>query len=805
VDRIKTNDFKPLLALKDRPIPSQGGGGFVIPIAYELENNSYAPADRLDFPNNGRIWVSSEYEAIERRFADFEFFRVNRYSADENEAYIENEFLEKFWMRGSDTEALKRFEMCPVVEELLPDVEKPYLKFIGPLPNRSIFVSDNGYVFGPFEWTRDDEGIRLSAAQSPLLGLKPDHVFQVKKEDVFQYIIKFDHFKTYLSLPPVAYIFNTNFLKTVDYEQYDYISDDRLITWGNKYFLRSSSARLNRKTATDWLEAVKSLKNLSQSDEARRERLKRLIPDMLKLGSQQTSFINNFLTDDAEGKRIVEQYLEDNKEKFFKDQLKHIEEKAEKESAKIRREIYFLNAKKEQLYKELDELSKKVKEEKTRYEEERKQELRSIEEKIGKYHEIEDLDEHITFLKLNRRKLETEIKRLKSEDIKERLTEIKTYLDLLNGSYTRDQEVASAASSAISYVKRKNFSGNRKEFVDKVHDYLVEQCGRNYSFDEIANLMICIQQSFLTILAGPPGIGKTSVVHYLSEALGNSENLLKIPVSRGWTSQRDILGYFNPLRGQYQKARTGLYEFLYMTQKDSRVSEFPRCILLDEANLSPIEHYWADFLGMCDPEGERKLDTGCPGDRRFLHIPHCVRFIGTVNNDNTTERLSPRLIDRVPVLRLEPNYEYSNPINSDRIKPDSALPFEKMQEFFSGSDEDYFAAKEADIIKEIIEILQAETADFEGSPFVVVSPRKYYAIRRYCTVAREILEDEQAIDFAIAQYILPLIEGYGTGFGKRLERLHDITTQNSLYRSTRLLRRLIETGKQAHNSYSFFN
>ncbi len=801
MERTKMNEFKPLLALKDRPISTSGG--FVIPIAHELENSTYAPADRCDFPNNGRIWVSSEYEAIDRRFSDHEFFRVNRYSADENEAYIENDYLEKYWMRGSDAEALKRFELCPIIKEPLPDVERPYLSSGGPLPNRSVFVNDGTSIYGPFEWTKDDEGIRLSAAQSPLLGLRPDHVFKVRTEEVRHYIIEFETLKSSLSRPPVAYLFNTNLLKAAAYEQQDYISDDRLVTWGNKYLLRSGTAKLNRKTVTEWLEAIKNLKHLTGMDQERRDRLIRLMPKILEAGVQQASFINNFLTNETEGRVIVEQYLQDNKEKFFKDHLKHIEERAEKEAVKIRRELYFLRAQKDQLNREIEELDKRKKEEKTRYEEERTRELRALEERIGKLIQAENLYKEIEFMKLNKKKIETEIKRLKAEDIKERLTEIKTYLDLLNGSYTLEERDDGESGVAMPAVRE--FDGNRKDFVDKIREYLVEQCGRNYTSDEIANLLICMQQSFLTILAGPPGTGKTSVIHYLGEALGNSENLLKIPVSRGWTSQRDILGYFNPLRSQYQKARTGLYDFLHLTRTDPQVGRFSRWVLLDEANLSPIEHYWADFLGMCDPEGERNLDTGCLDKDRFLHVGPSVRFIGTVNNDNTTERLSPRLIDRVPVIQMEPSYEYSNPLSSNRMRPDGALLFERMQAFFAGSDEEDFASKEAEIVKEIIEILQTETSDFDGASFVVISPRKYYAIRRYCTIARDILVNDQAIDFATAQFILPMIEGYGTGFGRRLEKLLEVTTDNSLYRSARILRRIIEAGKQTHNSYSFFS
>ncbi len=73
-------------------------------------------------------------------------------------------------------------------------------------------------------------------------------------------------------------------------------------------------------------------------------------------------------------------------------------------------------------------------------------------------------------------------------------------------------------------------------------------------------------------------------------------------------------------------------------------------ILLDEANLSPIEHYWSAFMGMTDGEGERSLMLG--QDR--MQIPETLRFLATINYDGTTEPLSPRVVDRAPIIVLSP-------------------------------------------------------------------------------------------------------------------------------------------------------
>ena len=83
-----------------------------------------------------------------------------------------------------------------------------------------------------------------------------------------------------------------------------------------------------------------------------------------------------------------------------------------------------------------------------------------------------------------------------------------------------------------------------------------------------------------------------------------------------------------------------------MSETDCLKDEPLSVILLDEANLSPIEHYWADFLSMCDGQGDKDINL----TSKSLKIGQNIRFIATINHDNTTERLSPVFLTELLLL-----------------------------------------------------------------------------------------------------------------------------------------------------------
>lgn len=363
-----------------------------------------------------------------------------------------------------------------------------------------------------------------------------------------------------------------------------------------------------------------------------------------------------------------------------------------------------------------------------------------------------------------------------------------------------------------SYLETSSFDARPVEFntkkLDRAQDLIDSLCykfsedsGRNFSQEEMTNLIVSVNQSFLTILSGSPGTGKTSTATRLSEALhlGDSKgnkNFLFVPVGRGWVSSRDILGFYNSLKGVYQESRTGLYSFLQTKGNNAQ-----KLILLDEANLSSMEHYWSDFIALCDLDyGSRPIDTGIPNNHlKFLNIDSSVRFIAAINNDSTTERLSPRLIDRAPVINLDISNEISHNFSVTQIN--GPIEISKMNDFFSPKDEVELSKLSQMNLNKIIDHLLKRDSKLGNT--VHISKRKKNAITNYCSVVSTILDNEKAMDFAIEQHILPHIEGYGQGFKQRLDMLSELLGR-SYPRSSAQLERIILNGNEFTSSFSYF-
>lgn len=197
---------------------------------------------------------------------------------------------------------------------------------------------------------------------------------------------------------------------------------------------------------------------------------------------------------------------------------------------------------------------------------------------------------------------------------------------------------------------------------------VIQICRPNYSKNAIINIAICLTQGFLTVFSGEPGCGKTSICNIFGEALGLNKiaDMIECPadskemvgryvavsVERGWTSKRDFVGYYNPLSKTFDKSNRRIYNALHQldTEKRAGILKLPYIILLDEANLSPMEYYWSDFMNICDDLGPHsKVNLG---EDYVFGVPETLHFVATINNDHTTETLSPRLIDRAWIITL---------------------------------------------------------------------------------------------------------------------------------------------------------
>jgi len=206
----------------------------------------------------------------------------------------------------------------------------------------------------------------------------------------------------------------------------------------------------------------------------------------------------------------------------------------------------------------------------------------------------------------------------------------------------------------------------------------------------------------LVVLAGISGTGKSELPRRYAEAMGM--HFLNIAVQPRWDSPQDMFGFFNYIEGRYRATELGRA----LIQMDSFFQEarrgwHPPCdwtehslndqmllVLLDEMNLARIEYYFSEFLSRL--EMRRGIDLSNAVDRRKAEIPlevgrsgqgasvmhvfvgQNVVFAGTMNEDETTQSLSDKVVDRANVLRFGPPRKLTvDPVQAgvdDDVQPD---------------------------------------------------------------------------------------------------------------------------------------
>lgn len=325
----------------------------------------------------------------------------------------------------------------------------------------------------------------------------------------------------------------------------------------------------------------------------------------------------------------------------------------------------------------------------------------------------------------------------------------------------------------------------------------LNDAGYKIELKDLANLWTCTKAGQLTVLAGPPGSGKSSLVRMMSEALGHRSTLLEVTVRRGWTDDQPFMGGINRLHERYEPAPTGVVPHLLAANQDPTTG-FYWC-LLDEFNLSTPEYYFAEFISVLESDVPQvslytegiSLQNRETFPARIPLRPN-LHFFGTVNLDDTASPLSPRLIDRANLLWIErqvgPDSLKSSPIKPPTVGPVSFA--ETMQKFvkpaeFTGGTRAWW-----DTLQRVL-----SSPDKECGRPVLISPRSMAGLARYVANAPQgVLDARDAFDFGMAQRVLPGLRGFGPAFGERLTRLQKWAAGERFSRTADLLLRLIQSG-----------
>ena len=375
--------------------------------------------------------------------------------------------------------------------------------------------------------------------------------------------------------------------------------------------------------------------------------------------------------------------------------------------------------------------------------------------------------------------------------------------------------------SAVEHVNNTDISEMSSS---ELIGYLVETVKKvrpQYDKNTIINVMVCITQGFLTVFSGAPGCGKTSFCNIIANVLGlttinktvgpehnnmNLDRYIPVSVERGWTSKRDLVGYFNPLTKAFEESNRDVFDGLKLLDMESRkgLAKYPYIILLDEANLSPMEYYWADFMNVCDdPEEKHHINLG---NDNIFQIPETLHFVATINNDHTTEILSPRLVDRAWIVSLpqSTSFQYGEKLDDNAIK---LITWAMMKKTFGISTPSNISLSGEP------QIIYDEIRKHFSRGGILISPRVDIAVKKYCYIASQLMEDDEfgnsasvvALDYAISQKILPKIIGSGEIFEKWLNDLIQLCKANNLLKSADILEDIKARGESHMKYYQFFN
>lgn len=436
--------------------------------------------------------------------------------------------------------------------------------------------------------------------------------------------------------------------------------------------------------------------------------------------------------------------------------------------------------------------------------EKKSKELNLLKENLEKLEkEKEDLDFTVTELRQENRKVQ--------RDAQEELINVfrhKKYFDFLSGRDLSEFD--------------KTFEYNFSDFsiLDSYTDYIefrkdlnliLNKNGRNFDAHFIDNLLISIHQNTLTVLAGLPGTGKTSLARLLTKILAPKDRITEVSVNRGWSSQKDLIGFQNPLTNKFHSAPTGIYELLIQLDFESKNNKYldsPMAyIILDEANLSPIEHYWSTFYNLTDSIAKKNSLLSIPlGNNLNIEFANNLRFIATINYDQTTESLSPRVIDRANIIQIAENNFNIDAVSVEEIEQLN-ISFQKCIAFFNLLD--FQEEKQNVVLSDELNLIFNEIKKRFKTLRVPISPRVEIAIKKYCAVAKNLMKKEvsRPLDYCVSQRLLPMINLQGDTAKNNLEDLLNVFEKNDLKKSSDILKRIIETGNEDsiyEGNYNYF-
>lgn len=820
---------------------------YVYPRLLKNGEGNYEYIDEDDFPTVGRIDVKLRGQlTAEELFAQVGnlveiHLNSNPITNTQSNNWYTMQFNPQFFRDQSEIwiEKFKGKAFSQIIRatsSMETIARNKFFEYPGTIYTNEIFIESDDELYGPFEYDLKDGNIYLNSKK------ENKHFISIYDREEFEGNIF--GIKDNLGEIATSFVVKASIQNPVERaEKIDWIDDEKLIEY---------LANILKQQGTYTKEQVRTIRNnITELMEQNREmtltpeREKRLVSLLNNVEDKEVlinKIVHAVLEDEILGKELAKAVCKDHFE-FIESNSKDIKEyKNNIES--LQRESQLLSEKLEKLKKDetiiteeakakqgeqiqqiqIEIESLKIQKDELEYE---KQELLKTFDEIKKIEDLKQLTKEAE-AKANEAKTKKEIREADLREIEDKQKKLESELQTMLSSFNNETEIImkklnnnflnqvmrelseekeqTISKFDVSLLEQNHMDGN--EIVNRVFEFLTNRANRLIEYNDVVNYLTCIAQGFITTFAGNPGTGKTSLCTLLAKALGlagenEKKRFIEISVERGWTSHKDFIGYFNPLTKQMEKSNIEVYEALEcINQEYNDELKAPLFILLDEANLSPIEHYWATFLRNCDMDST-SIRTINLGGKTVWHISDNLRFLATVNFDHTTEELSPRFLDRSWIITLNPKMmddEFMIQGNVDNFE--EVVSYNDFIQAFSANDDDN--ADENIITKwnSIKNIFKINHMD--------IMPRNIKMIVNYCRVACKYMDRQTPetrfapLDYAVSQKILPTINGSGEDYENLIKQLKEECNSTSMPICAELLKNMEKKAEENMGFYQFF-
>ena len=167
----------------------------------------------------------------------------------------------------------------------------------------------------------------------------------------------------------------------------------------------------------------------------------------------------------------------------------------------------------------------------------------------------------------------------------------------------------------------------------------------------------------MTVLAGISGTGKSQLPRRYAEAMGI--HFLQVSVQPRWDSPQDLMGFYNYMERRYRATDLSRALVHFDTRTEDWTSQAEAwkdrmlLVLLDEMNLARVEYYFSEFLSRLEmrPGEDARIGIDLPaggeqGHALSVYPDERILFVGTMNEDESTQSLSDKVLDRSNLLRF---------------------------------------------------------------------------------------------------------------------------------------------------------